>query len=111
MMIALMTFCINQERKAAEESHKDDPSPTPFKCHRSQNQVFLGRPLFLFRLGFQVKDGCRLTNSVSYPSQMSQQDAFVNRLLLCSLLVILSGQRILRIFLRQVLMKNWSFVI
>ncbi|KAH3729835.1 hypothetical protein DPMN_055813 [Dreissena polymorpha] len=30
---------------------------------RSQNQVFLGRPLFLFRLGFQMRDGCAALSS------------------------------------------------
>ncbi|KAH3716275.1 hypothetical protein DPMN_058994 [Dreissena polymorpha] len=57
--------------------------------------------------------GCRLAKGVAYPPPTSLTDVFFNWLLLCFLhntsLEILSGQRILRIFLRQVLIKTCIF--
>ena len=86
---------------------------------RSRRQVFRGRPIFLFPWWFHVR-ACLVVLDVGLRSVCPSH----LHLLFCisssagvwlvlshrSLLLMVSGQRIWRIFLRQVLMKVWTLL-
>ena len=86
---------------------------------RSRLQVFLGLPFFLLPWGFHVS-ACRamlsglLSVCPTHFHFLIVMSSFIGVCLVCShnaVLLISSGQKIFRIFLKHVLMKLWSFLI